>query len=102
MVSEFGGPEDAFEPLGGPKVSKSITLKIETYRNFAPSRASGFAYQMHLFVIDTIHALDSRCVEQYSAVKVPLDVSYCRVSAGIIDVDRPIGLGSLLHCYVAK
>ena len=26
MVSEFRGPEDAFEPFGGPKVTKSITF----------------------------------------------------------------------------
>ena len=79
MVSEFRGPEDALEPLGGPKVSKSITFQIETYRNFVPSRTSGFACQMHFFVVDTIHAIDSRSVEQYSAVKISLDVSYCRV-----------------------
>ena len=47
--------------------------------NFVPSRTSGFACQMHFFVVDTIHAIDSRCVEQYSAVKMSLDVSYCRV-----------------------
>ena len=28
MVLEFRGPEDAFEPLGGPKVSKSIIPQI--------------------------------------------------------------------------
>ena len=26
MISKFRGPQDAFEPLGGPKVSKSITF----------------------------------------------------------------------------
>ena len=47
--------------------------------NFVPSRTSGFACQMHFFVVDTIHAIDSRSVEQYGAVKMSLDVSYCRV-----------------------
>ena len=32
MVSEFRGPEDAFEPFGGPKVSKSNSFFIESYR----------------------------------------------------------------------
>ena len=76
------GPEivsNAFEPPGGPKVSKTITFLIKTYMNFVPSRTSGFACQMHFFVVDTIHAIDSRRVEQYSAVKISLDVSYCRV-----------------------
>ena len=76
IVSEIRGLEDAFEPLGGPKVAKLVTLLIETYRNFAPSQTSGFSCQMHFFVVDTIHAIDSRSVEQYSAVKMSLDVSY--------------------------
>ena len=47
--------------------------------NSVPSRTSGFACQMHFFVVDTIQAIDSRSVEQYGAVKISLDVSYCRV-----------------------
>ena len=76
MVSEFRGPEDAFEPLGGSKVYKSITFLIESYRNFALVQISGFACQIHFFVVDIIHAIHSRSAEQYSDVKMSLDVSY--------------------------
>ena len=71
MVSELRRLE---EPLGGLKVSKSITFLIETYRKFAPSRTRGFPCQLHLLLVDTIHAIDARSIEQYSAVKMSLDV----------------------------
>ena len=37
MISEVRGLEDAFEPLGGPKVFKSITFCLETYTILEPS-----------------------------------------------------------------
>ena len=40
---------------------------------------------MHLLLVDAIHAIDSRSVEQYSAVKMSLDVKLLvGSSAGII------------------
>ena len=78
LISEVRGLEDAFEPLGGPIVSKSITFYIETYtsRILKPSRISGSACQIHFVAVDAIHAIDAWNGEQYSAVKMSLDVSY--------------------------
>ena len=59
LVSEFRGLENASEPLGGPKVSESITFYTEIYRVLEPSRISGLACQIHFVAVDAIHAIDA-------------------------------------------
>ena len=76
MVSEVRGPEDAFEPVGGPKVSKSISFLIENYMKFAPSQTSGFACHMHFCAVNIVQWIKSRSVEQYSVVRMSLHVTY--------------------------
>ena len=77
MISELRGLEDAFEPLGGPIVLKSITFYIyKLKRILEPSRISGLACQIHFVAVDAIHAIDACNGEQYSAVKMSLVVSY--------------------------
>ena len=71
------GPEiasKALGPLGGPKVSKSITFSIESLKEFGtfPDRL----ISLHFLVADAMHAIDAQSVEQYSLVKVFLDVCY--------------------------
>ena len=56
---------------------------MESCRNLALVQISGFACQM--LAIDAMHAIDARSVEQYSAVKLFLDVQLLVGSfAGII------------------
>ena len=120
MVSELRKLEDALGPLGGPKISKSITFSIESLKEFGtfPDRPislrgpaarsrnrfecfrtirrpksfqidhflnrnlkefgafSDWPISLHFLVVDAMHAIDAQSVEQYSLVKVFLDVSY--------------------------
>ena len=120
MVSELRRLEDASGPLGGSKISKSITFSIESLKEFGtfPDRPislrgpaarsrnrlecfqttrkpkslqivhflnrnlkefgtfSDWPFSLHFLVVDAMHAIDAQSVEQYSLVKVFLDVSY--------------------------
>ena len=73
-MSKVRGLEDACEPFGSPKVSKSITFTIESLKEFGtfPERPVALLF----VVVDAMIAMDQQRVEQYSLVRVFLDLNY--------------------------
>ena len=80
-LKEFGirrpGPEICLECYRTARKPKSLQIDYFLNRNLKEfGTFSDWLISLHFLVVDAMHAIDAQSVEQYSLVKVFLDVSY--------------------------